>query len=83
MDEEEIEFEPEELIDKPLYYLIYIKSAKIPINYKDIYVEYSVKVNEAEWEKHQTDVVNALICRFMKRRTILNLHIANYTDTKE
>lgn len=54
MDEKEEEFEPEDLLDRSLYYLILIKEARIPVNYKDIYVEYAVKINEEEREVFKT-----------------------------
>lgn len=57
MDEEEVEFEPEELIDKPLHYLIVVTSARIPTNYKDIFVEYQIRTNEHERQKFRTDTV--------------------------
>lgn len=46
MDEEELEFEPEELMDKPFYYSVVIESAMVPDNYQNFYVEYSTKTDE-------------------------------------
>lgn len=44
MDEEE-DCEPEDLIDKPFYFNVLIESAKIPENYENVFVEYSLRLN--------------------------------------
>ena len=62
MDDEEAQFEPEELMDKPFYYNVVIEEATIPDNFQNIYVEYSVKIDEKKSETFQTNIVN---CRFI------------------
>ena len=59
MDDEEIQFEPEELMEKPFYYNVIIEEAIIPDNYKNIFVEYSVKVDEKKSEIFRTDEVHS------------------------
>lgn len=44
-EDEEVEFEPEDLLDKPFYFLIIIESAKIPLNYEKVFIEYSLKID--------------------------------------
>ena len=61
MDDEQIQFEPEELIDKPFYYNIIIQNATIPDNYENIYVDYSVKIDDKKSETFKTKEVNLII----------------------
>lgn len=58
MDDDENEFQPEELMDKPFYYNVVIEEAQIPDNFKNIYVEYSVKIDEKKSETFQTNIVS-------------------------
>jgi hypothetical protein len=63
MNEDEDEFEPELLMDKPFYYNVVIESATIPDSYKNIYVEYSVKTNEKQSQTFRTDEVRQCLHR--------------------
>ena len=57
MDDEEIEFQPEQLMNKPFYYNVVIEEASIPDNYENIYVQYSVKIDEKKTETFTTNIV--------------------------
>ena len=57
MDEEEVEFEPEELLDKPFHFLIMIERGVIPLHFRDIYVEYTFRVSEFQKESFKTKSV--------------------------
>ena len=45
-------------MEKPFYYNVIIEEAIIPDNYKNIFVEYSVKVDEKKSEIFRTDEVH-------------------------
>lgn len=62
LDDDEVEFEPEELLDKPFHFLMLIEEAKIPPHYKSTYVEYSLKVDEFTRSVFKTrEVTHAII----------------------
>lgn len=45
------------MLDKPLFYSVQVKQAKIPINYNKIYVEYAIKVDEENKELFKTNII--------------------------
>ena len=53
--DEDVEFEPEELIDKPFFFNLFIQQAKIPENYENIFVEYTLKTDEFKSDTFKTD----------------------------
>lgn len=57
MDEEEVEFEPEELLGKPFYFCLKIDNAVIPPHFKQISIDYTFKVNEFEKKTFRTKEV--------------------------
>ena len=68
MDEEEVEFEPEEMLDKPFHFWIHIGEATIPAHYSNIYVDYAFKVSEFVKESFKSKEVVVGRCRLKKRR---------------
>jgi hypothetical protein len=55
--DDEVEFEPEELLDKAFYFNLIIEEAKIPANYENVFVEYSLRVSEFKNESFKTNEV--------------------------
>ena len=45
-------------MEKPFFYNVIIEEAMIPDNYKNIFVEYAVKVDEKKSETFRTEEVN-------------------------
>lgn len=60
--------------------MIQVKDAKIPINYKDIYVEYAVRVDEEEKEIFKTNVVRFSLFRLPNRPIFQCLTTARCTS---
>ena len=60
------------MLDKPLFYSVQVKQAKIPINYNNIYVEYAIKVDEENKELFKTNVVNIASFRFSSKQMFLS-----------
>lgn len=80
MDDEEVEFEPEELLDKPFHFLIQIEEASIPQGrYSKMHVEYSFKVNEFVKETFRTAEVPIWLLRSQTPRPTLTLTTLNST----
>ena len=86
VDEEE-DCEPEDLIGKPFYFNVVITSAKIPDNYENIFVEYSLRLNGSDLSVFKTEQVKEQtktpIFNYKKTHSYLNINdqILNYIQT--
>ena len=72
--DDEVQFEPEELLGKPFFFNLMIEEAKIPPNFESVFVEYALKVNEFNTDIFKTpSVIFTLFFRFNKKHKTPNL----------
>ena len=78
MDEEEVQFEPEELLEKPFHFLIVVDKAMIPPRFQNIHIEYVFKVSQFQKETFKTKSVCMTLFRLKRKPRFLSLISNNF-----